>query len=373
MELAPKGFSKIDKRAFIKYYLISFLTLALLLAGILFILFILFKADKKMKLALLENNQINHLTLEGKAITSSFRYAISDLVFLSRHLELIKDFHGDGNNEQSGLISDLTGFLKQKGVYDQLYFIDKAGVEILRIDYNDGEPLIVHNKGLQTASERDYFKDTISLAEGELFVSPFYLSNGRDVTKEPTIPTISIGTPVFDESGNKTGVIILDYLGNVLIDNFAQVARVAKGDAMLLNSDGYWLYSQNRDDEFGFMFSEKRDRRFGVDFPNEWKRISMDVSGQFYTPDGLFTFSTIYPLLEVNTSGKIDRSYYWKVVLRVAPKELNPASLNIRSMLFRICILLIIVIFLVSFLFARAREDSFRIESTKRELMENVE
>src|SRR3990172_8154812 len=47
---------------------------------------------------------------------------------------------------------------------------------------------------------------------------------------------------------------------------------VCNRKVMLLNSDGYWLYSAKPEDEWGFMYDDKRERTFGKDAPGEWRK-----------------------------------------------------------------------------------------------------
>ena len=74
---------------------------------------------------------------------------------------------------------------------------------------------------------------------------------------------------------------------------------------MLLNSEGFWLKGMKKEDEWGFLFKDRRSRAFGSDFNDAWQKISKENSGQFLNKDGLFTFATVYPYLQI-TKGKIE-------------------------------------------------------------------
>ncbi len=50
---------------------------------------------------------------------------------------------------------------------------------------------------------------------------------------------IRFGTPVFDSNGNKRGIIVLNYLGEKLINAIKQASKLSLGDIMLVNSDSY--------------------------------------------------------------------------------------------------------------------------------------
>ena len=50
-------------------------------------------------------------------------------------------------------------------------------------------------------------------------------------------------------------------------------------DVFLVNREGYWLYSADPDDQWGFMYEEKRDRTLGNAYPEEWRTISSSEEG----------------------------------------------------------------------------------------------
>ena len=61
-------------------------------------------------------------------------------------------------------------FCKQKRMYDQVRFIDGNGMEICRINFNNGIPENVPASELQSKKNRYYFTDTFKLNLNEIFV-----------------------------------------------------------------------------------------------------------------------------------------------------------------------------------------------------------
>lgn len=98
---------------------------------------------------------------------------------------------------------------------------------------------------------------------------------------------------------------------------------------MLLNADGYWLWSPNPEDEWGFMYPDRLGRTFGNDYPKAWEIIKAEKAGQFESPEGLFTFTTAYPLNNLEKQGGED--YYWKIVSFV-PESILHADRNNRRL-----------------------------------------
>jgi len=77
------------------------------------------------------------------------------------------------------------------------------------------------------------------------------------------------------------------------------------------------------------MYEDRKELTFEKHFPQAWKRVIAIDSGQFSNEKGLFTFATVYPLLEAMKSGSSNemeaetRKYFWKIVLHVESNVLS--------------------------------------------------
>lgn len=226
---------------------------------------------------------------------------------------------------------------KERHRYDQVRYLDASGQEVIRINYDDGKPAIVPSEQLQDKSERYYFRNTIGLNQGEIYVSPLDLNVEHDRLEIPYKPMIRFGAPVFDSAGRKKGIILLNYLGSELLRDFRKAMQGGGRNGMLLNRDGYWLSSSKPEDEWGFML-DKSERTFGRDFSTEWRAISTGEEGTLLTAKGQFVYATAYPLLSVQRSSSdsdlaytpskqdlIAHEYDWKIVSIVPHDVLSGA------------------------------------------------
>ena len=240
----------------------------------------------------------------------------------------------------------------------------------------------VPEEKLQVQAKRYWFNDTLRLNQNQVFVSPLDLNIERGQVEQPLKPMIRFGTPVFDKRGQKRGIVVLNYFGAKLLDNFNQVLTNTSSQGMLLNADGYWLKGAKSEDEWGFMFSNRKNRTFGKTFPQAWQQISQKESGQFQTAEGMFTFATVYPLVEGQKSStgagqafapsqnQIDtKSYYWKIVSWVSPEMLTTKSNRFLSQLLLLYAGLVGLIGIGSWLLARAsvNRQMAQIELTQSE------
>ncbi len=283
---------------------------------------------------ILQAHEQSHVTLAKKSVAREFESISSDLLYLARS-GILRRFLDTGAPDAAAVLTEeFILFSQSKRLYDQIRLIDETGMEVVRVDIDGGNPQAVMGRELQDKSRRYYFKDAFMLARGKVFVSPLDLNTERGVIEEPLKPTLRFGTPVYDTHGQKRGVVFLNYFGALLLGHLRQALEGSVGDAMLLNNEGYWLLAPNPEDEWGFMF--QNDRRFGEMFPAAWERIATNEAGQFSAENCLFTFTTVYPLLQGQRSssgsaavygpslGKLDpKAYYWKLVSHVRQQGLG--------------------------------------------------
>ncbi|MEH1957956.1 cache domain-containing protein [Nostoc sp.] len=333
---------QIHSRVLIKNFLTVFLPLSALVGVV---IGTIYYQQVQTEQVLLKTNELRKVDLETKVISGDFHSVVSDLMVISKQNELQRVLEGV-NGQQQALSQELLLFSGYKKLYDQIRFLDRSGKEVVRVNFNKGEPTIVPEEKLQVQAKRYWFNDTLRLNQGQVFVSPLDLNIERGQVEQPLKPMIRFGTPVFDRRGEKRGIVVLNYFGTKLLDNFNQAFANASSQGMLLNADGYWLKGAKPEDEWGFMFPNRKNRTFGQAFPQAWQQISQKESGQFQTAEGIFTFTTVYPLVEGQKSStgagqafapsqnQIDpKSYHWKIVSWVSPETLTTKSNRFLSQL----------------------------------------
>ncbi|MCP5072801.1 MAG: HAMP domain-containing histidine kinase [Rhodobacteraceae bacterium] len=275
-----------------------------------------------------ETSELLNIRLGKAAIERDLQDVISDLTFLARYSENSGIFLPGNLDARQALAEQFRVFSEQKDKYHQIRVLDETGQEIVRVNYNEGEPVATGEALLQNKSDRYYFIETWAIDGRNAYISPFDLNIEHGEIEIPEVPMVRFGTLMFDEGGNKRGVLLLNYLGSTLIDDFQEATANIVDHAMLLNSDGYWLSSTEKDREWGFMYG--REDTLAKYFPDAWRRINAQDTGQFYNRDGLFSFTTIYPIS--SSQGNLDdglgslpadRSYNWKAVSHLPPQNFS--------------------------------------------------
>lgn len=246
---------------------------------------------------ILETNEMARIEERQKIIKTDFDQIIADLFFLANFSLLQNVFENESQKSLTQLGKDLLIFSAEKKRYDQIHYIDQNGEEIVRVNYNNGNPFIVPQKLLQNKVQPNYFQETISLEKGELYLSPFDLNIERGEIEKPLKPIIRFGTPIFNQSGQKQGILILNYLGDIILNRLRTVSEKVSGRTMMLNAEGYWILGPSPDLEWGFMYENKKDTILEKYDSVAYTKIYEREQGQFYTKRGLFSFITIYPFL----------------------------------------------------------------------------
>jgi diguanylate cyclase (GGDEF)-like protein/PAS domain S-box-containing protein len=275
------------------------------------------------------NTMISRLS---EKMETSFANITSDLVFLSsnRHLALLGQ-NGDKQHATQALQELWFDFVSHRQHYDQIRFIDNKGYEVVRINHHNGQPSVVPEHALQSKRHRYYFTDTVKLPPGTVYVSPLDLNVENKQIELPLKPVIRFGTPVSDEDGETIGVMLINYLADDILDDFTRTVSGFRGQAMLLNNDGYQLISPDSAQTWNFMFPDSPQTNFRAQHPNIWDALKNEQRGQYLIREGLYTFNQLNPSI----SAKQKRCASCLTILLFTPKEriVNLTEREMRSML----------------------------------------
>jgi PAS domain S-box-containing protein len=270
-----------------------------------------------------------NVDLARRMIISDISSVVSDLMFLARHIEQQQLLEAPQRVLEQRIALEFSVFAEKKQLFDQIRYLDKQGMEIVRVNYNGGKLRTVPRAELQDKASRYYFQEVMQHEKGGLYLSPLDLNIEEGKIEYPLKPMMRFATPIFDNNGVKQGAIMLNYFGDRLISNFTQAAANIADHIVLVNEQGYWLKSINRKDEWGFMFGSKKT--FATEQPQAWSFITASRSGQFQTSAGLFTFNTVSPLTEARSAANSSSSSVtqvntpgdWKIISFISSRDLS--------------------------------------------------
>jgi len=329
-------------------------------------------------LAINSTDESASIELGKISMENSLDTVTADLLFLAENSHNLGLFDSSLPGLQQQLKLLFITLIGQHSEYDQIRYLDASGREIVRVNYNDGHPFAVPKSLLQNKRTRYYFSKTWALDSSEVYISPMDLNIERGEIESPRKPVMRFGTPVVDSRGDKIGIVLINYLGQTLLDNFHRATTQVADHVELVNQQGYWLSHPDPDREWGFMYG--RDDTLGMERPEAWQIISEAVKGQFYRGDNYFSFNTINLLSSAPGGRNLTVSspiHQWKIISHLAPDRLSVAR-EFRSYLpfYGVAAL---VLGIASLLFARMRERHRQIQSVAevaqrfRTTLENID
>ena len=324
----------------------------------------------KANLKTFETSDLLNVRLAQITVNNVLQDIISDLKYLQEHNQIRNGFIQTPRARKI-LEEDFLSFSRNKKFYDQIRYLSLEGEEIVRVNYNNGQPIVVQSDDLQKKEDRYYLANTLALDKNDIYWSPFDLNVENHEIETPYKPTIRIGTNVYSTYGDRTGILILNFDGKKLINEFRRATANIANHIMLVNESGYWLIHPQAKNEWGFMFSN--EQTFASQHPEFWQEIKNNSRfSQQYVDNNLLTYATIFFTAiglhnnsdEQNKNNRSSKNTgLWKIIAFAPPHLLNEFRTEFinRNALFYTIIFLVIII--GSFLLARLQINNQKAEA----------
>lgn len=206
--------------------------------------------------------------------------------------------------------------------YSSVRWIGQDGVERVKVERSNGSVMVAPQGDLQDQKKRYFFSEVSTMQAGRVYISPMdlFVDHGKIVV--PYLPTYRVAQRVFDLAGAPAGFLIINVYASKSLAELVKSAGPIQARLFLLNSEGFWLRSPDVKQEWGFMFGS-RDT-LGAQFPQAWKEISSQLSGQYSGQDGVWTWDTI--VVGDILPGKTSSREVWKIVSHMEPGILAAIS-----------------------------------------------
>lgn len=211
-----------------------------------------------------------------------FLKSVSDDLFYLRDSStlqaLIDSLNADSTLLESTAIAnlenDFLAFSKHKKIYYQVRFLDANGMEVVRVDRNQGESAIVPKNRLQNKKSRYYFADTAKLGHGKLMISPLDLNREHGEVERPLRPVIRYGTPVYAKNGKLQGIVLF----NVSAEDFLSLLKkkqTGKDKLFFIDQKGFYYYNADSAKTWG----SPADLNTGNNLAKDFSAVAQNVLG----------------------------------------------------------------------------------------------
>jgi diguanylate cyclase (GGDEF)-like protein/PAS domain S-box-containing protein len=252
-------------------------------------------------------------------------------------------------------------------------FIDITGKELLKIEKGQYGAYLASDEDLQFVGKEYYFIMTYLLDIGEIFVSPFetYITPGG----EYSIQDIRFGIPIFDNAGNKKGIIILTLDKDLFMNTLLKSLGPNNYSFYVLCVISDSIFNIEKLKEIGLVLDNTTSDLFAQKFPGLttfFKNLST-INGQFYNSYGLFTYDTFYNRSEAGAS-----DIKWFVISLIPKNKLNKINLHIifKRFISRQIFIIILIFFssiVISFLLITRREMANNLKVSEDNLTKLIE
>lgn len=324
---------------------------------------ILYNYRSEAALQRLHSNQLSLLSDTSNLLSHGIFEALRELDYMANQFEQLRPGTGNGR----GIEKLRTVFLSAAELNDrylQIRWIDTSGMERVRVDRLDSGPSVIDASALQNKSSRYYVQEASRLPRGEFYISNWDLNQEGGAIQVPYVPVIRIARPVFDGSGKRAGMLVINLDARQLLPLLDRLSEERNPDLFLIDSKGEWIKGETPEDSW----SEDLDRAepFAQRYPELWETITNASAGEYTGEEGYWVYSRFsFHLMGFSTGWKI-RSPEWILVTRSSVSTFM--GFHLRSFLESLIFFLGSGILLV-FIFAQ----KFISESERKELMNNLD
>jgi hypothetical protein len=246
----------------------------------------IFNASRKEESEIaVSSTQITKIKMD---VRNYFSGISRDLLNISSHVnvtELAKSVNTGKDiqiSEQQSIVTKLFEFFSQvHNIYNQMQFIDRFGHELVHVDCSGNTTHITPLSQLKNESEKHYFKETINMTQGSVYISQIGLNieNGR--VEIPYNHVIHFAAPVFVD-GKQAGIVVfkvITYADNPFLSHNV-IEDKTKENYILADQDGFYVHHPDKTKEWGMMDSlNKSHQNIRQDYPDAAAQILSGKKG----------------------------------------------------------------------------------------------
>ncbi|EMI17317.1 protein containing ATP-binding region, ATPase-like protein [Rhodopirellula maiorica SM1] len=289
------------------------------------------RETKHLEEALL-NEERSRINTFAQHIQSSLHPVADNLRLLVNDGSLISYATTGSPRALERAIQQAVVFSRLKPEYDQIRYLNADGFEVMRVN-QPGQ--VVAKEKLQDKSDRSYFRDTNQLAKGQLYLSAFDLNVEHGQIERPFREVLRFAMPVFDETGQRRGVYVINYLGANTLAHLKEMRPDTQHRLRIINDDGFWIIAATPEQEWGFLFPERKSQSLSKTNVELWKKIQLHPQGQSRSSSGLLTWRKVWLRESVadesNTDAVVAEEKFIVVASEISNTEYAALFLHIRA------------------------------------------
>ena len=303
----------------IKYSIIIFLFIACTYEAVFIALQYNSNTQKRINTQENENLIIEN---EKNMIVNKVSGVLSDLLYLADSVD-VNSIDLDGSFKTA---RQWTAFLDRKNIYDKISYYALDGSSIVTVYSENGSYI---SKGNPDDNYENLLNNTAYLQKGDVYISKPIPKTVFIENRQSTVILMQFATPLYRSDGAIKGIVVADYYLKDMLENFKALSGTSSGAVYMLDLNGFSISgSESNDLPFSFQRPDNTDKDslpesspgsdllkseeqgisngFGFDsrYPNAWKYIKENLSGNIIIDNSFFSFSHV--LLYSQASGSIN-------------------------------------------------------------------
>ena len=267
------------------------------------------------------------------------------------------------------VIQQAVVFSRLKPEYDQIRYLDEEGHEVMRVNQLGS---VVNENQLQDKSDRLYFQRAKSLSKGQLYLSAFDLNVEYGQVENPHREVLRFAMPVFDATGERHGVYVINYLGANALSDLEKIRPEMRHRLRIINADGYWLKASRPELEWGFLFPERKLQPLDKTEPGLWAQIQSNQEGQARMSTGTLTWRKLGLRKSVATDSDNDTVIAEEKFLVIASEISNEEYAEIFFHLRMVFLMATAILLTVTLFTSRVFRSKQRASESLRRSQENL-
>lgn len=278
--------------SYYKRLLVYFL---LLLLPVLVVGFIYYNSRVQQFDLSLRNEQEKEVELKVRQLSDYFRFVESELLTISQQEHVTEIFSDDPSQSEHAryyMEDYFSGMIRHSDFFDQVRIVCPSGIEHVRVNNVNGNPVIVGDDNFRDISDRYYFQRTREIDENQIYISRFDLDPEKTAVTYPVKPILRISTPIIRD-GKLYGVFVVNIKGHEFFENLRIIGSEYGWQTYFLNQSGNFLMGPNPLKEW----LSFKDSINAPNFSDEFKKVDIlnnpREKATFLTTYGLFTYHRI--------------------------------------------------------------------------------
>lgn len=260
------------------------------------------------------------------------------LQFLTQQPLLAEVLQDPSAEKRLALTQLFVEFARSSALYDQIRWLDEHGAEQIRVDWRDGAPEARAPAQLQNQAQYYYFVETMNLPQGAFYLSRFDLKKQAALIEYPLKPILRGAEPIFDGQGKRRGILILNYLGQLLLQRLTELSKSYGNNLTLVDREGYWMLAADKRDAWGFALG-KVEATLASRFPGSWRRMQASRNGVFNDDAGYWAFNRFDPYQGSSKAAEVGE--HWLLVSHLPRKQVEGLHAQVLwQVLLFVCVML---------------------------------